>query len=107
MQNKSKAKQESHINIGGYKICVEDDSIAVDRSGVFADTDFKAVKFKSSKLDGIYELDIFVDNGIIEIFINGGKYVITNVVYNMQSYIKYDNINELEMFEINNPDIIL
>ena len=104
---KVKLNKESHINIGGYKICVEDDSIAVDRSGVFADTDFKAVKFKSSKLDGIYELDIFVDNGIIEIFINGGKYVITNVVYNMQSYIKYDNINELKIFEINNTDIIL
>ena len=74
---------------------------------MFVETDFKGVKFKSSKLDGIYDLDIFVDNGIIEIFINGGKYVITNVVYNMQSYIKYDNINELEIFEINNPDIIL
>lgn len=104
---KVKLNKESHINIGGYKICVEDDSIAVDRSSVFVETDFKAVKFKSSKLDGIYDLDIFVDNGIIEIFINGGKYVITNVVYNMQSYIKYDNINELEIFEINNPDIIL
>lgn len=97
---KAKLTSEGKINIGGYKIHVADDRIVADRSEVFADCDFKAVEFKSSKLDGRYDLDIFIDKGIIEIFINSGQYVITNVVYNMKPSVEYDNVCELKMFEM-------
>ena len=96
---KAKLTSEGSINIGGYKISVKDDRIVADRSDVFIDCDLKAVEFKSSKLDGTYDLDIFVDKGIVEIFINDGQYVITNVVYNMNSSIGYDNADELKIFE--------
>ncbi|WP_294157180.1 glycoside hydrolase family 32 protein [uncultured Clostridium sp.] len=97
---KAKLTSEGKINIGGYKIYVADDRIVADRSEVFVDCDLKAVEFKSSKLDGRYDLDIFIDKGIIEIFINDGQYVITNVVYYMKPSVEYDNVCELKMFEM-------
>ena len=97
---KAKLTSQGKINIGGFKIHVSDDRIVTDRSNVFVDCDFKAVEFKSSKLDGRYDLDIFIDKGIVEVFINNGRYVITNVVYNMKQSVVYDNAYEFEIFEM-------
>ncbi|MFR9240427.1 MAG: glycoside hydrolase family 32 protein [Clostridium baratii] len=97
---KAKLENEGFINIGGYKIRIEDDKLVTDRSDVFIEGDFKAVKFKSSKLGERYDLDIFIDRGIIEIFINDGEYVITNVVYNMKSFIEYNNLKEFRLFKM-------
>lgn len=36
------------------------------------------------QLKGSYGLDIVVDKNLIEIFVNNGEYVISNVVYNLQ-----------------------
>lgn len=97
---KAKLTVEGNINIGGYKISVKDDRIISDRSDVFVECNIKAVEFKSSKLEGKYDLDIFIDKGIIEIFINDGRYVITNVVYNMKSFIEYNSVNELHIYKM-------
>lgn len=97
---KAKLTSKGRINIGEYKIQVENDRIVVNRSKVFANCDFKAVEFKSSKLDGKYDLDIFIDKGIIETFINSGQHVITNVVYNMKQFVEYDNVLEFKILEM-------
>ena len=39
------------------------------------------------KLYGRYKLDIFVEPNLIEVFINDGEYVISNVVYGLGQYI--------------------
>ena len=36
-------------------------------------------------LHGKYELDIFVEPNLIEIFVNGGQYVLSNIVYGLGS----------------------
>lgn len=99
---KTKLTVDGKINIGGYRISVKDDCIIANRKDVFVESDFKAVEFKSCKLDGRYDLDIFIDKGIVEVFINDGEYVITNVVYNMNQFIEYSNACEFKIFEIIN-----
>lgn len=99
---KAKLTVDGTINIGGYRISVKDDCILANRKDAFVESDFKAVEFKSSKLDGKYDLDIFIDKGIVEVFINDGEYVITNVVYNMNQFIEYNNTCEFKIFEFIN-----
>lgn len=48
-------------------------------------------------LKGKYELKIYIDNGIIEVFINDGKYVISNIVYDLKSYVKVNGIEKIEI----------
>ena len=85
--------EESVLNIGGYKISVNKDKIVADRSEVFPEIKGIGRVFNSSKLNGRYELNIYIDNGIIEIFINDGKYVISNILYNLKSNIEAINVN--------------
>ena len=56
---RAKLTSEGKINIGGFKIYVADDKIVANRSNIFFDCDLKAVEFKSPKLNGIYDLDIY------------------------------------------------
>ena len=92
--------EESILNIGGYKISVNKDKIVADRIEVFPELKRKGRVFNSSKLNGKYELKIYIDNGIIEIFINEGKYVISNIVYNLKSNIEVSNVENIEMFKL-------
>ena len=93
-------KENSVLDIGGYKIFIEDDRVVVDRSEVFVETNKVGKMFKSSILKGKYELKIYIDNGIIEVFINDGKYVISNIVYDLKSYVKVNGIEKIEINEM-------
>ena len=92
---------QGSINIGGYKLYVEDDKLIADRSDVFVDCDIKAVHFETPKLHGQYDIDAYIDNGIIEVFVNKGKYVITNVVYGLQPIISYEHVENISLVEMN------
>lgn len=71
------------LDVGGYRIWEEEDTIRTDRSRVFAGIkDCKLVSI-TPKLLGRYELDIFVSPNLIEIFVNGGQYVISSIVYEL------------------------
>lgn len=91
-------QDEEEICIGGYRIWIEEDCVKTDRSSVFHGlTKYRNVS-SSPKLDGKYELDIFVEPHMIELFINSGIYVISNVVYDLQPYIK-GNIDRIFVAE--------
>lgn len=92
--------EDSILNIGGYKISVIDDSIVADRSEVFPELKRKGRVFKSSKLNSRYDLSIYIDNGIIEMFINDGKYVISNIVYGLKSKIELNNIETIKLLKL-------
>lgn len=76
------------LNIGGYKIWVERDFIKTDRSEVFAGIEGHRMISSTPKLYGKYRLDILVDPNLIEVFVNEGEYVISNVVYGLGEYIE-------------------
>lgn len=92
-------KKESTININGYKICIEDDRMVFNRMEVF---DMKNVGkiFKTPKLKGKYKIDIYVDNNIIETYINDGEYVVSNVIYSKKKKIEIENILNKKIFKM-------
>ena len=96
----AKLKDGSSLKIGELVISVEDDQVSVDRSKVFVSDVQIGTVFNTPKLDGKYELKIYVDNGIVEIFINGGRYVISNIVYNNKNSIEIENIKNIELYSM-------
>lgn len=76
------------LNIGGYKIWAERGYVKTDRSEVFSDIEGHRMISSTPMLCGEPELDIFVDDNLIEIFVNQGYYVISNVVYGLGDYIE-------------------
>ncbi len=71
------------LEIGGYRIWAEQDAVWTDRSRVFAGRKDHKLVSVTPKLHGRYELDIFVSPNLIEVFVNEGEYVISNVVYGL------------------------
>ena len=81
---KTVLKQGGRLDVGGYQIVAEDDRIRTDRSKVFGSMEGYRLKAETPELGGRYELDILVDENLIEIFVNEGQYVLSQVVYNLQ-----------------------
>ena len=76
------------LDIGGYRIWIEDDAVWTDRSRVFAGIKDHKLVSVTPKLEGKYGLDIYVSENLIEVFVNGGQYVISNVVYGLGNEIQ-------------------
>ena len=55
---------------------------------MFADIKGHRLISTTPKIEGECRLDIFVDRNLIEVFINDGQYVISNVVYGLGNFIK-------------------
>lgn len=75
------------LDIGGYKIRMEGGAVKTDRSEVFGSLEGYHLMSETPRIGGKCSLDIIVDPNLIEIFINDGEYVISNVVYGLGSYI--------------------
>ena len=76
-----------HINIGGYEIFRAGDRICTDRTAVFEGVSDFRMQFETPAVKEGYHLDIYVDANLIEVFVNNGEYVISNVVYGLKKEI--------------------
>lgn len=75
------------VTIGGYGIRMEQGCICTDRSRVFP-ADGYGIHSRTPKIDGTAHLEIFVEPNLIEVFINDGFYVVSQVVYGLGSDIE-------------------
>lgn len=76
------------LDIGGYKIWLERGFVKMDREKVFRDIEGHRVISSTPQIGGKCCLDIFVDNNLIEVFVNNGQYVISNIVYELEDYVE-------------------
>ena len=76
------------LNLGGYKIWIERGFVKTDRSEVFAGIEGHRLVSTTPRLKGECCLDILVDKNLIEVFVNDGQYVISNVVYGLGNFIR-------------------
>lgn len=75
------------INIGRYIIKREQDRIFTDRSAVFTGKDNFRLTAETPIIHEGYELEIYVDSNLIEVFVNNGEYVLSSVVYGLSDKI--------------------
>ena len=86
------------VDIGGYIISRAGQKIRADRSKVFRGHNEIKTKFETPEIIGDIHLDIYVDENLIETYINGGEYVLSNVVYDLGKYLRADR--ECEIFTL-------
>ncbi|MGN0687022.1 MAG: glycoside hydrolase family 32 protein [Oscillospiraceae bacterium] len=70
------------LDIGGYIIRREQGRIIADRTAVIRNHDELRNTFETPVLNGA-EIEAYVDGNMVEVFVNGGEYVITNAVYGL------------------------
>ena len=88
---KTTLKNGESINVGGYVIKRENDKITTDRSKVFNTKGNYRLIAETPVINDGYELEIYVDEHLVEVFINNGEYVISNVVYGLTEEITGKN----------------
>ena len=93
---KAELKEGSVINIGGYEISFSNNILTGDRTKVFKD-EFMNMKASTPEIDSC-NVEIYVDYGVVETYINGGLYVIGHIVSDMGSSL---TINNVETYTIN------
>lgn len=72
------------ITLGGVKISYVDDQLVVDRTAVSVNNDELYNIHKTPVLNGQCDLEIYYDEGVIEIFVNNGYYVVSQIIYHLQ-----------------------
>lgn len=88
------------INIGGYLISYEaDGTLHTDRHLVYPEGTSAATHFQTPFLDQCH-LEIYTDLHIIEIYINDGRYVLSNIVYDLKDDIKFEKVSHFEIYKI-------
>ena len=88
------------INIGGYVIKKENGRVITDRSGVIRNHTELKNSFETPALGGAVDVEAYVDGNIIEVFLNGGEYVITNAVYDLS-----DNVSgNVELYTLDDSE---
>lgn len=88
------------VNIGGYKISRNGNRICTDRREVFPEhTNFR-MQLATPEVKEGFHLDIYVDANLIEVFVNKGEYVISNVVYGLTNEIQTDAIEKLQIYTL-------
>lgn len=92
-------EKNASLNIGGYIISYQNDGcLHVDRTNVFPHDKNIELTFTTPKIDEC-KLDIYTDLHIIEIFINDGYYVLSNIVYDLKDEINFEGNIELKMYK--------
>lgn len=74
------------LDLGGYRVSLEGGRIIGDRSRVFDGPAGHRLTAATPALgEGGCDLDIFLDPHLVEIFVNGGQYVLSHVVHGLGS----------------------
>ncbi len=89
-------KEYDYINIGGYDFKYQGSQFHADRTKVFIKNENILKKIVTPKINKCkVHVEIYVDFNVIEIFINHGTYVLTQVVYNLGDSVS-TNISDLK-----------
>ena len=80
---KTSLAEGEQLDIGGYIIRKEQGRIIADRRAVIRNHDELRNIFETPVLSGGADIEAYVDGNMIEVFVNGGEYAITNAVYDL------------------------
>lgn len=78
-------EEGDEISLGGFRIFRKDGCIHTDRSEVYPEEEGLRTKFQTPEVRGGCSLEVYVEPNLIEIFVNDGEYVLSNIVYNLVS----------------------
>ena len=90
-QLKTTFNKDSSLNLGGFKIDIQDDCLHLNREEVSIQENKVCNDVVSPKLQGHYDIELYYDHHVFEIYINGGEYVMSQVVYDLNDQVIIQN----------------
>lgn len=88
------------VSIGGYRIFRRGNRICTDRSWVFGNHSDYRLEFWTPEVKEGWRLDVYVDPNLIEVYVNDGEYVISNVVYGLGDEIRTEKPGKLRLYTL-------
>lgn len=88
------------VNIGGYRIFRKGGRICTDRSQVFCKRPDYRMEFETPELKDGYRIEVYVDANLIEVYVNDGEYVITNMIYGLGDEIQADDPEKVQLYTV-------
>ena len=85
------------VDIGGYVVFRQGRTIGTDRTRVYPEDSGYGTVFGTPPLEDGFHVDIYVDPNLIEVYINDGEYVISNVVYGLGNEIAANRDMEMRI----------
>ena len=76
------------VDVGGYRIFREGNQIYTDRTKVYKEFPDLQTRFLTPELKDGFDLEVYVDKNLIEVFVNNGEAVISNTVYHLGTEVK-------------------
>jgi len=89
--------KESYINLGGFEIYIQDDCLYTNREKVLNKIEKTSYIQHTPQLNNQYELEIYYDYHVFEIFINDGYYVISQIVDDLNDAYTLNAIKKLKI----------
>lgn len=88
------------VDIGGYRIFRQGQVIGTDRTRVYPRDCGHGTVFQTPSLKEGFHVDIYVDPNLVEVYVNDGEYVITNVVYGLGREISMNREREVRILGV-------
>ena len=93
------------MNAGGYQIFRRGNRICTDRTQVFCKGEDYRMVFETPDVKEGFHLDIYVEDHMVEVYVNDGEYVISNGVYGLKKELLISGGNKAELFRAMDPPI--
>ena len=90
-QLKTTLNKDSSLNLCGFKIDIQDDCLHLNREEVSIQENKVCNDVVSPKLQGHYDIELYYDHHVFEIYFNGGEYVMSQVVYDLNDQVIIQN----------------
>lgn len=89
---KARMQEDSYLNLGGFKIFVDHDCLHLNREAVSYHMKKVCNDVFSPALNHRYDITLYYDYHVFEIFINDGQYVMSQIVYHLQDIVEMKNV---------------
>lgn len=89
------------INIGGYRIMRKEGRICTDRKAVFPENPNFQIQSQTPPIQDGNHVDVYVNEHLIEVFVNYGEYVISHAVYGLRNEITTDAVCQPDIYTLN------
>lgn len=93
------------LDVGGYHIERKGMRICTDRSRLVEEAWNMQTEFSTPELKDGFQLEVYVDQNMIEVFVNDGEYVISNCVYNLGTKIRQQGQVTYDIYTLEESDM--
>ncbi|MGN1183482.1 MAG: hypothetical protein ACI4SR_10785, partial [Faecalibacillus sp.] len=84
--------KNSYLNLGGFKIEIKEDCLHLNREEVSIQVEKVCNDVMSPQLNGQYHIELYYDYHVFEIYINGGLYTMSQIVYDLTDCVELKNV---------------